>query len=208
MLVESYNDSKSKKILDYGCGTGEFLNEMNNNGYQCTGIEPSPKASEHAKNSYQLEVLNPDKLHTLQDANYDVITMWHVMEHIHDLNETISTLKQKLKSDGHLIIAVPNHSSWDAAHYQSYWAAYDVPRHLYHFTNRSVGKLLSMHGFTLNKMLPMKWDAFYVSLLSEKYKKNTFGPVAAFIAGMRSNFSGMMDINKYSSLIYIAKSTH
>ena len=207
-LVQSCNQGSSLRILDYGCGTGEFLNEMSSSGYHCTGIEPSEKASKFATKSYSLDVLKPEQLQSLPEASYDIITMWHVMEHVHDLNETIQLLKQKLKKDGHLIIAVPNQSSWDACHYQDYWAAYDVPRHLYHFTSKSVGKLLSQHGFILSKILPMKWDAFYVSLLSEKYKKNPLGPLLAFIIGWRSNLAGMMNIKKYSSLIYIARSAH
>lgn len=207
VLIESFAGSKSK-ILDYGCGTGEFLNEMDQSGWECIGLEPNEKAASHAKDSYQLNVKSPMDLSELEKGDFQAITLWHVLEHVHKLTDTLALLREKLNDNGIMAIAVPNQASWDACHYSEFWAAYDVPRHLYHFGPNSMGTFLSNSGFKLKKIIPMKWDSYYVALLSEKYKGNPLGPLFAFMTGLWTNFSGSRNINKYSSLIYVVEKSH
>jgi hypothetical protein len=135
---------------------------------------------------------------------FDVITLWHVLEHVTDLEETLSFFKTRLNRNGILIIAVPNYTSYDAQHYKQHWAAYDVPRHLYHFEINTISKLLSGSGFELVKTLPMKFDSFYVSMLSEKYKSGSVNYARTFLTGLRSNLKARSAQN-YSSVIYIFK---
>lgn len=194
-------------ILDFGCGTGEFLNTMQQAGWNVTGVEPSPDARLKA------EILNSTKinasLQALTDQRFDMITAWHVIEHVPDLIQTIQKLKSHLKKEGTLIIAVPNYQSADAIKYQEYWAGFDVPRHLWHFSKKSMTHLLESLALKLMDTVPMKLDAYYVSMLSEKYKNNNNIQVSClingFISGLRSNFLARRKIN-YSSLIYIVKS--
>jgi hypothetical protein len=135
---------------------------------------------------------------------FDAITMWHVLEHVPALDFTLKFCKEKLCDSGVLVIALPNHLSLDAKYYGAYWAAYDVPRHLYHFDEKTVGALLDKHGFDLQTSLPMRFDSFYVSMLSEKYKTGRVKYVAAFLQGLRSNI-GARSSGQYSSKIYVFK---
>jgi SAM-dependent methyltransferase len=203
-LIQSHSDVKGK-ILDYGCGTGEFLNEMQQNGWESTGLEPNEKAAAQATENYNLQIKHPNELSKLESKTFKAITLWHVLEHVHELKTTLKLLRQILSDDGIMAIAVPNSASWDAKYYGKYWAAYDVPRHLYHFSPPAMGKLLSNTGFTLKEIVPMKWDSYYVSLLSEKYKGNMIGPAAAFFTGTKTNILGKGNVNKYSSLIYLVE---
>lgn len=192
-----------KSILDYGCGAGDFLLHMKNNGYEVMGMEPNEKANAISKNKIGKDnVVNCE----LQEINrkFDVITMWHVLEHIPNLQETIQELKKHLNEYGTLIIAVPNHLSYDANYYRNYWAAYDVPRHLWHFNPKSIKALFNNFGMKIEKVSPMKLDSFYVSLLSEKYKGNSFPYLKAFYVGLKSNLKAQKT-GQYSSLIYTIK---
>ena len=208
-LSNKYNtvrsENKGKNILDYGCGTGEFLSYCKERGYQTTGVEPNETARNHAVNSFGLEVKLPSDLNTLQDNHFDVITLWHVLEHVHQLKETIALLKQKLKDGGTLIIAVPNHISYDAKVFKDKWAAYDVPRHLYHFEPKTMSTLLEQFGFKIKKTLPMLFDSFYVSMLSSKYqnKGSIASLIKGFLVGAKSNLKANKTNQAYSSLIYI-----
>ena len=199
---------KSKgSILDFGCGTGEFLNTMQRSGWNVTGIEPSPDARLKA------EILTSIKIHDsvqgLTDQKFDIITAWHVIEHVPDLNQTIQKLKSHLTKSGTIFIAVPNYQSPDANVYKEHWAGYDVPRHLWHFSKDSMNTLLESVELKLVDTLPMKLDAYYVSMLSEKYKNNNKIDlsclVKGFISGLKSNLLARKKVN-YSSLIYVAKS--
>ena len=192
-------------ILDYGCGTGSFLSVCKNNGWNAFGFEPDNDA---AKIANQKGVIVFNKLNELKNQNlttgYDVITLWHVLEHVTELNETVSFLKENLKKDGALIIALPNYKSYDAEIYKEFWAAYDVPRHLYHFDQLSINDLMSKRGFFLEEIKPMPFDSFYVSLLSEKYRNSKNNYFRAFFNGFLSNIKAKKS-NNYSSLIYIFK---
>lgn len=192
-------------IADVGCGTGEFLNFMKRKNWRVTGIEPNETAREKANEL--LENLVFKDLSEIKDSRVDVITLWHVLEHVHDLNNTLQKLKSLLSPQGRIIIAVPNPNSHDSDHYKNNWAGYDVPRHLWHFTQSTMTALLSKNGLKVVDVRPMKLDSFYVSLLSEGYKypggsKFIMG-ARAFIEGLISNFSARKN-KEYSSLIFIS----
>ena len=138
------------------------------------------------------------------EKQVEAITLWHVLEHVTDMPETLAFFKAKLKKDGVLIIAVPNHVSYDAQYYKEFWAAYDVPRHLHHFDLKSMKALLQNDGFKLVETKPMKFDSFYVSMLSEKCKTGSVNLLKAFWIGLCSNFKAK-DSSSYSSTIYIFK---
>jgi SAM-dependent methyltransferase len=192
-------------ILDIGCGTGEVLHFFNQKGWQTSGIEPAEKPRLFAQLNYGLMVYPEEHLDLFGAQSFDVITMWHVLEHVSNLNERIEQVKRLLKNDGILIIALPNVNSWDSGYYKEYWAAWDVPRHLYHFTQTSIRLLLSKHNLNLHETVPMKFDSYYVSLLSEKYKSGKTKLFRSTLNGFRSNINAKKNSNNYSSLIFLAK---
>ena len=196
--------SNGKSLLDIGCATGELLSYFARNGWQVTGIEPNQKARNFAREVYKLKVEDELFLTSTPEKSFDVITMWHVLEHVPDLNKRFEEINRLLKQDGLLIIAVPNHESRDAVHYGKYWAGYDVPRHLHHFTKKTMKALFEKHGLICIKMIPMKFDSFYVSLLSEKYIHGKNRWMAAVWSGIKSNWHGKWK-NNYSSMIFVAK---
>ncbi|WP_299005003.1 class I SAM-dependent methyltransferase [uncultured Tenacibaculum sp.] len=199
-LINSFN-TEDKLILDVGAGTGDFLKVCENGGWKITGVEPSDKAREFAESKH---IILHENLTQVENNQFDVITLWHVLEHIPNLVEYIEQLKKLLKPNGVLIIAVPNHKSFDAKHYKEFWAAYDVPRHLWHFSKTAISKLFSIVDMNVEKILPMKFDSYYVSLLSEKYKTKKSQPIKAFFVGLQSNLKAKSN-GEYSSLIYILK---
>jgi 2-polyprenyl-3-methyl-5-hydroxy-6-metoxy-1,4-benzoquinol methylase len=199
-LVEGFKPSKGD-LLDIGAGTGDFLVMANKSGWNGTGVEPSDKAKGIAKAK---GVVFTESLLQLSGQSMDVITMWHVLEHVPDIEAQIAELKRIIKPDGIIVIAVPNYKSYDAQHYGSFWAAYDVPRHLWHFSKTSIKKLFAKQGMELVKVLPMKFDSFYVSLLSEKYKTGKMNFISGFLTGMKSNLKAARNF-EYSSHIYIIK---
>ncbi|MDI1353996.1 MAG: class I SAM-dependent methyltransferase [bacterium] len=190
-------------LLDYGCGTGAFLDAARQSGWKTFGLEPDSGARKMAFES-GLNVSGDKEVlqQKTRDHKFNAITLWHVLEHVTDLEETLSFFKNKLNREGALIVAVPNHKSFDALHYGNNWAAYDVPRHLYHFDKDSLEKLMSTAGFRLVKMYPMKYDSFYVSMLSEKHKNGSINYLKAFFIGLRSNMKAKQ-ASEYSSVIYV-----
>ena len=192
--------SQRGKILDIGAGTGDFLVSAKNDCWETIGIEPSVKAKQIAINK---GVSFVDDLAALENNSIDVITMWHVLEHVPNLDEYINELK-RLKPSGTIIIAVPNFKSFDAKYYGKFWAAYDVPRHIWHFSRTTIKKLFAEKEMRLVEVLPMKFDSFYVSLLSEKYKTGSMNYLKAFFVGLQSNIKGKQS-KEYSSHIYIIK---
>ena len=197
-LIEN-QETTDRKLLDIGAGTGDFLLFAQNGGFEVSGVEPSDKARQKAKEKGANLV---NDLSHFTDSKFDVITLWHVLEHLPDLRNQIRTISSLLNKDGVLVVAVPNFCSWDARHYGTYWAGYDVPRHLWHFSKRSIARLFDEHNIKIKKIKPMWLDAFYVSLLSEKYKGNPFYLFSAFFKGLWSNLSAIRT-KEYSSLIYI-----
>lgn len=197
------SESKKGRILDIGAGVGDFLSTAKNDGWQTIGIEPSEKAKAIAQ---QKGVDFADHLSELDDASFDIITMWHVLEHVPDLEKQIAELKRLVKPTGTIIIAVPNFKSYDAQHYGKFWAAYDVPIHFWHFSKTAIQKLFATQNLKLDKILPMKFDSFYVSLLSEKYQTGRMNFFKAFYIGLKSNLKASHN-KEYSSHIYVIKNT-
>ena len=201
MVVKKYGHSG--KLLDVGCGTGEFLSYCHKNGWEVSGVEPNEKARKYAQTKNNISVT--DQLSLLNDHSglFSCITMWHVLEHVHDLDETLETVKNLLTPDGVFVAAVPNSNSWDALKYQGYWAAYDVPRHLYHFTEVTMHTLAARKGFEVLETIPQKLDAYYVSMLSEKYLTGRTNYLKSLIFGIWSNCKAKKKGMGYSSLIFI-----
>lgn len=193
-------------ILDFGCGTGEFLQTLQKASWEITGVEPSDLA--RAKADQITGKKNHNSLREIENQKFSAITAWHVLEHVPNLRETLHTLKSLLDKNGTIFIAVPNYLSPDSKVYDSYWAGLDVPRHLWHFSKDSMKTLLENAGLGLIKIVPMKLDAYYVSMLSEKYKNNNtlgvFRLLRGSLTGLKSNLKAGKTIN-HSSLIYIAK---
>ncbi|HVI43373.1 MAG TPA: class I SAM-dependent methyltransferase [Chitinophaga sp.] len=203
--VRASSGIKQGSLLDIGCGTGAFLHYMQTGGWNVTGLEPDENARKNAKSIYNIEPLPIDQLFSLPAASFDAITMWHVLEHVHELHHYLERIRVLLKPGGALLIAVPNYTSSDADHYGQHWAAYDVPRHLYHFSPASMEKLLLSHQIRVEKKHPMVFDGFYVSLLSEKYKTGKSRLVAGFFNGLRSYRKGLKNVEKCSSIVYECK---
>lgn len=199
-LINEFQPSKGV-LLDIGTGTGDFLSQAKQNGWQIIGVEPNEKARNIAlsKNVPFIEDTSQ-----LEDNTIDVVTMWHVLEHVPDVNAQIKELKRLLKPTGTIVVAVPNFNSYDAKHYGEFWAAYDVPRHLWHFSRLSIEKLFEREKLQLVETRPMLFDAFYVALLSEKYKTGKMNYLKAFLVGLQSNWKARTT-NEYSSHIYIIK---
>lgn len=202
-VLNKYTTS-TKTLLDVGCGTGSFIKYCSNNHWDVIGVEPSANAKEHIPADLRMKVKSD--LHHVEQKEFDAITLWHVLEHIPNLNDALNLIESKLKSTGTLFIAVPNPESWDAKKYATNWAAYDVPRHLWHFTQETMHKLMTKHHLQVVQTLPMKLDAYYVSLLSEKYedKSKPVQFINGFINGLRSNMNAKKNTN-YSSILYIIK---
>lgn len=205
-LINSF-DLESKNLLDIGCGTGDFLETALKSNWTITGIEPNEQARQIANSKTNNSVFEIEHLGHLKPNSFDVITLWHVLEHLPDLEMHTAVFKSLLKPNGTLVIAVPNFKSYDAQHYKTFWAAYDVPRHLWHFSRTAIQELFKTKNLKVVTTLPMIFDAYYVSLLSEKYKSGFMNPLKAFWIGFKSNRKAKRS-KEYSSHIYILKSSN
>ncbi len=205
VLVKNNSAEGAKTILDFGCGIGFFLNKMKKNGFEIKGIDVSETARKYATTHFDIETFAPEKLSDFIDGSFDIITSWHSLEHVEALNEILKQFRRVLADNGTLFVAVPNAKSEDAAYYKETWAAYDVPRHLWHFTPPTVRILAKNAGFKVEKMLPMPFDAFYISMLSEKYRKHSFSFIRGFWVGLRCYLKSRKKTDKSSSIIYILK---
>ncbi|MEN9685596.1 MAG: hypothetical protein RLZZ28_1382 [Bacteroidota bacterium] len=202
-LIEKNTLNGPGKIVEVGAGTGAFSQTMQEAGWEVIGIEPDASARELAYHKFGLSLHPAEKLFQLQPLTSDAITMWHVLEHVHDLKGYLRQFHAVLKKGGKLVIAVPNYTSYDAIKYGACWAAYDVPRHLYHFSPKSMEMLGNASGFRLSSVKPMWFDSFYVAMLSEQYKNGKTGLLAAVWNGLLSNFSAVLNTRKCSSVIYV-----
>ncbi|MCS7018605.1 MAG: class I SAM-dependent methyltransferase [Cytophagales bacterium] len=203
-LVVQYSHQQTGNLLDWGCGTGYFLRTMQQAGWQVEGIEADSDARNYAHQKFDLPVIAPDSIEQLPDNQYDCISFWHVLEHLHNLAGTITQVKRLLKKpQGIVIVALPNQQSYDAWYYGRYWAAWDVPRHLWHFAPPNIERLMAAHGFHLVHKQTMPFDPFYVSLLSEKYRGKRWGFINGIVQGAISLVKGYLDVNRSSSIIYI-----
>jgi len=203
--------TSGNNVLDYGAGTGDFASNMSLAGWNSFAYEPNPSARARIIEKHS-DVKLIQSLSDVPDASLNVITLWHVLEHIHGLDAAIDHFHRTLEKDGTLVIAVPNCGSYDAQYYREYWAAYDVPRHIYHFQPETLPTLLTKYGFSLKSMKPMWFDSFYVSLLSESYKNRSsnalmkaVGPPRAICIGTISNLYTLMQTKKCSSVVYTFK---
>ncbi len=192
-------------LLDIGSGTGHFASSMKDAGWSVRGIEINRKAREAATVNFGLEIISPEEKSTLEPASFDCITLWHVLEHFTDLYGYIKEINRLLRSGGTCIIALPNISSSDAQHYGKYWAAFDVPRHLWHFNPDVFGFLFEGRGFRLVNIRPLPFDVFYISILSERYKGSSPAFVTGMIKGAYFAVKALFNIRKSSSLIYVLK---
>jgi 2-polyprenyl-3-methyl-5-hydroxy-6-metoxy-1,4-benzoquinol methylase len=202
-LVQRVVGRKAGNLLDVGCGTGYFLATMQRAGWQATGVEADAGARAYAHQKFGLQVLAPEALATLPEGEYQAVTLWHVMEHLHDLDGYLRQMARVLHPNGALVIAVPNHQSTDAQHYGADWAGWDVPRHLWHFSPKSMEILLAKYEFSLMDKRTMPFDPFYVSLLSEKYRQSSLAPVRGAWQGLRSLVAGLAQVDQSSSVIYV-----
>jgi SAM-dependent methyltransferase len=206
-LITKLNGGRAGRLLDYGCGTGHFLAGAKGGGWQVAGLEPNDRARQEATERVGQPIQEPAALAELASGSFDVITLWHVLEHVHTLNETLDQLIRVLGKGGKLLIAVPNVESLDAQHYRQDWAAYDVPRHLYHFSPSTMKRLLAEHGLAVRQTLPLALDAYYVSMLSERNRspERVGGPLAVLKAGYLSNQYAAQHDGQYSSVLYVAE---
>ncbi len=203
-LVQKVTSLKKGSVLDIGAGTGLFVKTMQDAGWEVTGLEPDSRARKIAL-GMNIELREPSNLFSFPPETFDAITLWHVLEHVHSLHAYLDQLQKLLKVNGTLIIAVPNYTSDDAQHYGASWAAYDVPRHLYHFSPRSMDMLLTRHRFAIKQTFPQWFDSFYVSLLSVRYKTGKTSLVKGGWEGLISNWKALKDKSKCSSVIYVTK---
>jgi 2-polyprenyl-3-methyl-5-hydroxy-6-metoxy-1,4-benzoquinol methylase len=201
--MEQISGRRQGQMLDIGCGTGAFLHTMQQAGWEVTGLEPDSGARNKARQLYDLDVGDIGQLSQLPAGRYHLITLWHVLEHIYDLHGAFFHIHRLLAPGGKLIVAVPNYLSTDAAQYGPHWAAWDLPRHLYHFSPQSIRCLAGIHGMAVMRVYPMWLDAYYIALLSEKYRgKGLVWPRAAW-AGLRSSAATLWKREKASSLVYV-----
>ena len=189
------------RLLDIGCGVGDFLLQVKAKGWDVMGVEPSADAKVIAYKRLGFNPLDPSQYASLPDQSFDAITMWHVLEHVDDLKSQTKELVRLLKPNGRLIIALPNYQSFDCQYYKEYWAAWDVPRHLNHFSEACLCGIFKENGFKYIDTQKLKWDAYYISYLSEKYRKHALPLVRGFWVGLRSNCKAHHN-GMYSSLVY------
>jgi ubiquinone/menaquinone biosynthesis C-methylase UbiE len=201
--VSSYKNN-GNRILDYGAGVGDFVRAAQNDGWDCVGIEPHIKARTIANEKEQNTVYPAEHLKMLRPNSQAVITLWHVLEHLPNLEQHIRTFKQLLKTSGRLVVAVPNFKSYDAQYFKSYWAAYDLPRHLWHFSKESISTLFEDFDMEIESIHPMIFDSFYVSLLSAKYQTGRMNILKGFAIGLLSNIKAYFS-GEYSSLVFVIK---
>ncbi|HEV2479217.1 MAG TPA: class I SAM-dependent methyltransferase [Puia sp.] len=203
-LIASATRTRKGKLLDIGAGAGAFAGYMQEQGWEVTGLEPDETARAVALSDHKVELLDMDRLFQLEPDSFDAITLWHVLEHVHELHPYIERLRTLIRRNGRIFIAVPNYTSYDARVYREMWAAYDVPRHLYHFSPDAIGRLLTQHGLQLQFSEPMWYDSFYISMLSEKYRHHGRGnAVKAAVVGFISNMKAFINKSRCSSLVYV-----
>lgn len=210
MLKKKYQQIKrlktGKKLLDIGCGTGYFLNYMKMQGYDTLGVEADEDARAYGEKKFDLKILEPEHLINGKiDRQFNIVSLWHVLEHIHDLNNYLKIISSLLEDDGFLIIAVPNPHCFDATYYKSFWAGYDVPRHIWHFTPETMEKFATDNHFEIVSLKRLPYDPFYNSILSERYQNNLLALFFGTFIGFISYIKGAFNVRKASSVIYILK---
>jgi SAM-dependent methyltransferase len=204
-LINSITCKKSGNLLDIGCGTGHFAGKMKMSGWRVKGIEINEKARDFGASHFGLEILAPDMISELESNSFDCITLWHVLEHFHDPFKNASEIYRLLKPGAVCIIALPNSSSYDALHYARYWAAWDVPRHLWHFNPDTFTRFSGKSRFICQKTKTLPLDVFYISILSEKYKGSDMSFFKGVVKATWFAFLSLLNKGKSSSIIYILR---
>lgn len=207
MIERSFGKTPGR-LLDYGCGTGYFLNFMQSHGWTVEGVEPGKEAAQFARDSFGLTIHKPEELYGFKDETFDVITLWHVLEHVHDLKGILLQFKKILKPGGRLVIALPNLNSLDARIYKEHWAAYDVPRHLWHFAPDTFEQFAGSSGFSLERMRRLPFDSFYVSMLSESNQHHKLAFLRGGFVGKLSWIRSWFGVKSCSSVVYILQKHH
>lgn len=202
-LVIKMTGLKQGSLLDTGCGTGHFAGVMKKAGWDVTGIEPNLKAREYAAERFGIKTLAAGETASLADSSYDCATLWHVLEHIHDLKGYTRDLYRILKPDGVCLVALPNTSSYDCRHFGEYWAAWDVPRHLWHFNPGSFIPFATAAGFLTEEIRPMPLDILYISVLSSRYKGSSFPLLTGMLKGSWFLLKSLVNRQTSGSLIYV-----
>jgi len=202
-LVEKQTGLKKGSLLDIGSGTGSFVREMSKTGWEVIGLEPDPDARRVAREQHDIGLQEISAFFSLPPGSMDCISLWHVLEHVHELHRYMQQMKHLLKPGGRILVAVPNFTSWDSKHYGKFWAAWDVPRHLYHFSPGSMEQLLAKNGLRLISVKPMWYDSFYISMLSSRYRNGKINWLSSLWNGFRSNLKALGDSRRCSSVIYI-----
>ena len=193
---------KVGKVLDIGCGVGDFLHKMETYGWKTTGIEPSEDAKNIARKRMNAELFSPEEIDKLESESFDLITMWHVLEHVDDLKTEIAELQRLLKKGGRLVLALPNFKSHDGQFYKEKWAAYDIPRHLNHFCQQSIYNIFKNSELNQIETQKLVWDAYYISFMSEQYKQHSLPLIRGAWRGLISNLKARRS-GEWSSMVYI-----
>lgn len=199
---QATNELNLGNVLDYGCGRGDFLRLAKEKGWNTFGVEIDADARRYANERNGVNVFSPSEESQIREGQMNLVAMFHVLEHIADLHSALAKYNRWLTNDGRLVLALPNPQSFDANYYGKYWAGWDVPRHLHHFSKQSLIHLISQHGFRIQKIYPMYWDAFFVSMMSEQYKTSNWTFLRAGIIGAISNLAALRS-KQYSSLLYV-----
>jgi 2-polyprenyl-3-methyl-5-hydroxy-6-metoxy-1,4-benzoquinol methylase len=202
-LIKRYTGLTKGRLLDIGCGTGHFLSAMKLAGWEVEGIEKSPKARSFAESEFGLSVTDTSQIATHKDFSFDCITLWHVLEHFNDPEMIMKEIRRLLKPDGVCVIALPNCDSFDAGYFRKYWAAFDVPRHLWHFNSQSFSRFAGRNEFSIKKIKQLPFDVFYISILSEKYRGSGVPVLSGLIKGKLFFLCTLFNKQKSSSLIYV-----
>ena len=204
-IVLNSSNEKGQNLLDIGTGRGYFLNHMQEQGYKCTGIEQDPDVRALASKDFNLSILPPEGLYKLEEKQFDLITLWHVLEHVHDLEGYLDKIKSLLKDNGLLVIALPNPICTDEKIYKEHWAGWDTPIHLWHFRPKNIKELLSQYQFKMVNKRRLPFDPFYISILSSQQRGDSFPMLTGGFNGLRSYLKCLSDIDKTTSLIYFFK---
>jgi 2-polyprenyl-3-methyl-5-hydroxy-6-metoxy-1,4-benzoquinol methylase len=204
-IVRKMTGLSTGRILDIGSGTGYFLNAMKKSGWQIQGIEISSGAREYAVSKFKIDTINPEKITTLSSGSYDCITLWHVLEHFHEPYKFIEEISRLINTEGVVIIALPNSNSFDSEYYGKKWAAYDVPRHLWHFNPSTFALFAAKNNFSITEKHYLPFDVFYISILSEKYRRSGFPLISGILNGLRFSIRALYNKSGNSSVIYILR---
>jgi SAM-dependent methyltransferase len=204
-ILRKFTGTNRGSLLDFGSGTGHFISEMKDAGWNVKGIEINKKAREYSISRSGIDVISPSEISAIPSGSIDCITMWHVLEHFENPFEYMGQIHRMLKPEGVLIVALPNCISFDAVHYKEFWAAYDVPRHLWHFNSKTFSLFAEKTLFRISSIRRLPLDVFYISMLSEKYKGRTLHFIAGMIKGLWFSFLSLFKKEKSSSLIYFAR---